>query len=262
MKAISDVKMKEIIRRILQTISQDVEDIYDLLGKPDAIVEITSKAEFNNAMIEQAGKMNVGAERLVYFVDKVPTVFYNGYAIAKLYTVESRELGAGFRVCADIYTGSKWFMTVTKDNEGAWTCSDIVRVATNTDLENYYTAQQIDQKLANIGSGGSAGMCREFQATAEGMISGDTSWSYAGTASRLYTITVRRLIADTVYFYPLTVDYKVLSATKTPFRIVTNEASYATVNVHKNSSGVHFEIVSSGGTGATTASFAEICGYY
>lgn len=239
------------------------DTIYKLRNKIfDASYTIDSKDSFHAAMIEQASRMNIGEERLVYFYDKVPTVFYNGYAIAKLYSVEAHAQETDFRVCADIYTGSKWFMTVTKDEEGAWTCSDIVRVATSTELANYYTAAEVDQKLANIGSGGSAGMCREFDS---GVINA-TSYTWNGNASKFYTLHLR----GDGYNYSATIDYRHLNqpiieaaAGTMYFTIpVKDDWVQILVSVKMDGSGNKSVTFYIGVEWQEKFSFIHICGYY
>lgn len=128
----------------------------------------------------------------------------------------------------------------------------------DTKFGNYYTATQVDTKFANVNSGGSAGMVREFQATVEGMTIGATSWNYSGTSSKFYTITLQKSLSGTRYYYPLTIDYKVLTSldTRVPFVVSTIDGEFIKVEAYKNTGGINFEITTSG------AGFTEICGYY
>lgn len=219
------------------------------VGIAYASYTIDSRESFNAAMIEQASKMKIGAERLVYFHDQVPTVFYNGYALAKLYTVAARELETGYRVCADIYTGSKWFMTVTKDNAGAWTCSDIVRVATSADLENYYTAQEVDDKLAVNG------MVKVFE-----YLSGDASSSVEipdeKLSVRLITVTVTRVSTDgsLLHVYPFTIDWNVWQ--RNGKRSMQVGEDYCHLYVSKTAAGVRFSA-----QGQWSYDVESVCGY-
>lgn len=152
------------------------------------------------ALIEQASQMKHGEERLVYFHDELPSVFYHGYGIVKLYCHESIEQGKSSYVCAHIYSERKYYMNIVKNDNGTWYCTDMVRDVTSTELANYYTSAQVDGKFVPKGSEGTVGMCLEFD-------SGNLNTTYyatSGRASKFYTLT----LSDGDFCYSLTLDYR------------------------------------------------------
>ena len=192
MKGVSDVKLNKAIQRLLARIAS-------IDGISFRTYEIENLQDFQAALIEQAGQMGPGEERMVYFHENVPSVFFHGYAVAKLYHHEAHERETDLWVCVDVYSEKMYYMAVKKDDGGDWHCTDLVRALTKVDYDelwnliydsnqyiknHYYTSSETDQKFVPISS---AGMCREFDTGAISV----TEYTHPGTQSKIYTVLVK-----------------------------------------------------------------------
>lgn len=113
--------------------------------------------------------------------------------------------------------------------------------------DRYYTEEEIDEKFANVSSGGSAGMLREFS------VENNTgSYTTTGNKSKFYIVTL------TVggYAQSLTVDYKSVSATTGKIRDFRVPDSQYTLRVTINSDDtVTFDL-------GTAGTINHVTGYY
>lgn len=139
MKAISDIKMAGIIKRLRS-------------GAAYATYTIEGKEAFHEALIEQSKLMAPGSERLVYFQDDGPSFSMKGYCIAKMYRHESYEQGGSAFVAVDIFDGEdRYYLTVIKsDIDGTWRCTEKVRLRTSADPDERGMVLEYDTGPANV----------------------------------------------------------------------------------------------------------------
>ncbi|MBE6934698.1 MAG: hypothetical protein E7462_06605 [Ruminococcaceae bacterium] len=109
--------------------------------------------------------------------------------------------------------------------------------------DRYYTEEEVDEKIANIGTGGSAGMLREFDSGALAQ----STYVYNGTKSKLYTVSV---LSTSNIKYTCVIDYK-HAKNGGPFY-----TPFGGITVSFTSSTVTFNIAGNSGT------LFQICGYY
>lgn len=142
MKAISDVKMAGIVRRLRSGAAYAAYEIGDNPGD----------YTFQDALIEQASQMAPGSERLVYFYDNIPGWFSQGYGIAKLYRHEGYEMGGSAFVAVDIFDADKRYcMNIVKsDVDGTWSCTEKVRLRTSADIDERGMILEYDTGPANV----------------------------------------------------------------------------------------------------------------
>lgn len=142
MKAISDIKMAGIIKRLRSGAAYATYEIGDNPG--DYTLE--------SALIEQASQMKPGEERLVYFYDNLPGWFSQGYGIAKLYHHEGYEQDGSAFVAVDIFDADRrYYMNVAKSEiDGTWSCTKKVQLRTSADPDERGMVLEYDTGPANV----------------------------------------------------------------------------------------------------------------
>ena len=203
MKSVSDVKLSYVIRKIKELLAEKADkELLDAKADTAQLAEKISGQTLNwmpNGM--KLSDLPYGFFAYCTKPANIPEVGLPGEELGFSYygTIFGANIG-NYLAYNYVDVFGNHAVLHTHNGNRYWKLTEHTG---HTHDDRYYTASQVDSKLASIGSGGSAGMLQEFSQTVNA-----TTYTHSGIASKLYIVTI-----DTTNGYTsIPVDYMAVAA--------------------------------------------------